>query len=414
MPPWNAQQIFQPTALPQLTDPDTRDDVSPEDTPVKNRIQPDYLTRGIRAGDWMFNPALMAGTFYDSNVFSSNSNIHSDLAAQTGASLRAHSVWERHGIDLQLSTQSVLYRNNPGLNQTDVTFKGSGRFDIDHGTQLLSSFQTAYLHDGVGTLSSPTGAVQPTPYSLVSGDLTLRKEFGRLTASAGTRVDSYRFGSTRAQDGSIIDQNARDGQIYTAHGRVDYTLSEKFAFFTSVEGNWRNLRGTPDQSLESSGYRALTGIDVELTHLISGELAAGYMDQHFFASSIGNVTGPAYRAMLTWSPSRLVDVHFNAEQVVTESSDTSSTGVLANAVQAGVDYEFRPNVVLSTAATYEKDQFKGQVRDDNVYAVDAQVKYILNNVTSISLQYRFTRRDSSVSDNSFEKHQVGIYAAAHF
>ena len=243
---------------------------------------------------------------------------------------------------------------------------------------------------------------------------TLRKEFGRLTASAGTRVDSYRFGSTRAQDGSIIDQNARDGQIYTAHGRVDYTLSEKFAFFTSVEGNWRNLRGTPDQSLEFSGYRALTGIDVELTHLISGELAAGYMDQHFFASSIGNVTGPAYRAMLTWSPSRLVDVHFNAEQVVTELSDTSSTGVLANAVQAGVDYEFRPNVVLSTAATYEKDQFKGQVRDDNVYAVDAQVKYILNNVTSISLQYRFTRRDSSVSDNSFEKHQVGIYAAAHF
>ena len=70
--------------------------------------------------------------------------------------------------------------------------------------------------------------------------------------------------------------------------------------------------------------------------------------------------------------------------------------------------------MLSTAVTYEKDHFKGQAHDDNVYAVDAQVKYLLNNVYSISLQYRYTRRDSSVPEYSFDKHQVGIYAAAHF
>lgn len=414
VPPWNAQQVFEPTPLPQLADPDTREDVSPEDTPVKNRVKPEYQTRGIRSGAWMFSPELTAGAFYDSNVFSSNTNIESDIGSTLGAGLRAQSLWERHGIDLRASAQQTLYANHPGLNETDASLKGTGRFDIDHSTALLGSFQTAYLHEGVGSLSSPAGAVRPTPYSLVSGDLTLRKEFGRVTASAGGRIDSYDYGSTVAQNGSTINQDARDGQIYSAHARVDYAFSEKFAVFTAMEGNERDLRGSSTQSLDSSGYRSLTGFDLELTHLIKAELAAGYMAQHFVASSIGNIDGPTYRAMLTWSPSRLVDVHFNAEQLVTEASDTSSTGVLANAVQAGVDYEFRPNVVVSAAAIYEKDSFKGQDREDNVYALDAQLKYLLNNVTSISLQYRFTRRDSSVPDYSYDKHQVGINAAARF
>src|ERR1700730_10839355 len=66
-PPWNAQRIFEPSSLPSLTDPDSREEVPPEDTPVKNRQQPGYEPVGIRAGSWMFSPALISGGFYDSN-----------------------------------------------------------------------------------------------------------------------------------------------------------------------------------------------------------------------------------------------------------------------------------------------------------------------------------------------------------
>ena len=198
MPPWNAQHVFEPAPLPQLTDLDTRKDVAPEDTPVKNRQHPEYTPPGIRGGAWMFNPWVLAGTFYSSNVFASPSNPQSDIAANLGAGLRAHTLWERHGIDIQLSTDSLLYARHPGLDQTDVTLAGLGHYDIDHSTQLLGFFKAAYLHEEVGALTSPTGAVKPTPYSLISGDLTLRKEFGRVTTAVGASVDSYNFGSTVA------------------------------------------------------------------------------------------------------------------------------------------------------------------------------------------------------------------------
>ncbi len=414
MPPWNALRVLEPTPWPLLSVPDQGDDLAPEDMPVKQRVQPDYQARGIRSGSWMFSPTLTAGTLYDSNVFSTINDKQSDIAGLLGAGLRARNSSEKNSLDFQLNTQSLFYRKYTGLNETDATFKGSGRFELHHDLELLTSIQAAYLHEEVGTLSSPAGAVQPTPYSLFSGDVTLRRQSGRITTSAGVRADSYDFGSTRAQDGSVINQDAQDGQVYTAHGRIDYAFSEKTGWFTSVEGNRRDLRGSPGQPLDSSGYRALTGFDVEFTHLIKGEIAAGWMAQHFTSSAIGNIDGPAYRAMLTWSPSRRLDIHFNAEQAVTQVADTSPTGVRADALQFGFDYEFRPNIVLSSAATYEKDHFFGVDRLDNVYFVDMQLKYLLSSYGTISILYRYLLRDSSNPGFSYDKHQVGVNATARF
>jgi hypothetical protein len=340
--------------------------------------------------------------------------MQSDVAGQLGAGLQAHTLWERHGIDIQASTLNTTYSHLNTLDQTDTSLKANGHYDIDNSTTFLGGFQAAYLHEGVGSLTSPAGAIQPTPYSLFSGDATLRKQFGRASVSVGTRVDSYNYGSVLAQNGTTIDESSRDGQVYTAHGRFDYTLSEKSAVFTAVEGNWRNLQGTPTQSLSSDGYRVMSGIDLEFTHLITGELAGGYMAQHFDASSIGNVEGPTYRAMLTWRPTRLLDVHFNAEQLVTEASDTTATGIRASALQVGFDYEFRRNVTLSVATTYERDSFYGQDRLDDVYDANVRLKYALNNITSLTLYYHFIRRASNIAEDSFDKNIVGINASARF
>lgn len=412
--PWNAQRIFEPSSLPDMNDPNTGDEVQPEDMPVKKRQQPGYEPVGIRTGSWIFNPSLISGALFDSNVFSSNTSKRADIAAVFEPSLRAHTLWERHGLDLKLDAQSTIYNENSSLNQTNAGLKGSGWFDVARDLAILANFQIAHLNEGVGTLSSPVNAISPTPYDLFSGDLTARKEFNRFVASVGMRVDSYNYGQTRAQDGSIINQDSRDGQIYSLHGRVDYAFSPVLGWFAGVEGNQRNIRGVPGQTLNSQGYRALSGLTIGFTNLISGEFGAGYVQQRFDDLSIGSIEGPSYRALLTWRPTRLVDVHFKAEQIVTETSDTSSTGVLANALQLGLDYELRRNVIISLAGGYENDRFFGQQRTDKVVTSDARIKYLINRFGAVSLFHRYTERNSNIPAFSFDKHQVGINVTAQF
>ncbi|MBY0380663.1 MAG: outer membrane beta-barrel protein [Xanthobacteraceae bacterium] len=413
-PPWNALQVFETSPLPDFRDPDRGDAIPPEDMPVKKRQQPGYEPVGIRYGSWMFNPALISGGLFDSNVFSSNTTKQSDFAAIVEPTLRAHTLWERHGIDLKLDAQSMIYDQFSSLNQNNISLKGNGWYDVSRDLKVLGSFQVAHLNEGVGTLSSPANAISPTPYNLYSGDVAVRKEFNRLAVSTGIGVASYDYQSTRAQDGTTINQDGRDGQIYRTYGRVDYAISPLLGWFTAVEGNQRNLRGTPGHTLNSEGYRALAGITLGVPSLLSGEIGGGYVSQHFDDPTIGTIEGPSYHVKVTWSPTRLLDVHAKAEQLVTETSTTSSSGVLANAYQVGADYELLRNVVISATGGFENDKFFGQTRNDKVISTDERIKYLLNRFAAISLYHRYTDRESDISAFSYQKHQVGINVTAQF
>jgi len=414
--PWNAQHVFAPSFLPQLSFPgsESQPPLPPEDTPVRTRRQPGYEPVGIRAGSWMLSPSLLVGSLYDSNVFASQIMRRSDIAVAVAPTLRARTLWESHGLDIQAGTASLFYKENPGLDQTDANIRGRGWYDVSHDLKILTAFQSAYLHEQVGTLSSPNGAVQPTPYTLQSADVTIRKELNRLTGSFGMRIDSYNYGSTVAANGSVINQDNRDGQIYWGHGRLDYAVSPMFSLFTAGEVNHRDIRGVPGQPLDSNGYRFLSGVNLEFTRLITGEFGAGYVRQDFVAPTVPDIAGPAYRALLTWRPTRSIDVNLLAEQIVTQTSPTLQTGIIADLLQLSVDYEIRRNVVFSVAGSRELDKFVADVRRDQVYTVDTKLKYTFDRVTSVAFWHRYIQRDSNIPTFSYQRQQVGINVTAQF
>jgi hypothetical protein len=413
-PPWNSVDVFDPVLFAPLLSSNPADIAGPEDTPVKTRIQPGYESVGVRAGPWIFNPSVTAGAVYDSNVFAAGSGKRSDLAMTVQPSLGVSSLWDRHSLDIEGSVRSKWYQEFSQLNQTDANLRLRSRIDLWHDAAILTTFKAAALHEGVGSLTSPAGAAEPTPYSLVQGDITYWQRVNRLAGSIGVRSSYYNYGSTRAQDGSIINQDSRDGRVEAAHARLDYAISSGVGVFTAVEINKRDLHGTPTQSLSSDGYRSLSGFNVQLGHLVSGEIGAGYASQRFDDPTIGTIAGPAYRALLNWSVTRLLDMHVKAEQIVTEASDTVVGGIRANAIQLGADYELRRNLVLSVAGTYERDSFFGQVRNDKVWSTLAELKYMVNRYGSISLQHQYFRRDSSAPASSYDKHEVMLNVTARY
>ncbi|HEV7820458.1 MAG TPA: outer membrane beta-barrel protein, partial [Burkholderiales bacterium] len=148
--------------------------------------------------------------------------------------------------------------------------------------------------------------------------------------------------------------------------------------------------------------------------LVSGEIAAGYGSQRFDDPVIGTIAGPTYRAVLNWSVTRMLDLHFKADQIVTQAADTTVGGIRADAFQVGGDYELRRNVVLSVAGTYERDKFFGESRNDTVYSTLTELKFLINRYSYISAQHQYVRRDSSAPLGSYDKHEVGLSVTAHY
>jgi hypothetical protein len=413
-PPWSSLDVFDPVPFARIWSRDGADAPAPEDTPVKTRQQPGYESVGIRAGAWMFNPSVTGGVLYDNNVFASNSDKRGDITAVIQPSLGISSLWDRHSLDIQGSLTSRNYRKYSALNQTDASLRARGRIDLWHDAAILTNFRVASLYEGVGSLTSPTGAVEPTPYNLASGDVTYWQKFNRFAGSFGLRSDSYNYGATRAADGSIIKQDSRDGRVDVAHGRLDYAISANLGLFSALEVNQRRLRGTPTQSLSSDGYRSLSGLNIQFGPLISGEFGIGYASQRFDDPAIGTIAGPAYRGRLDWSITRSIDLHLKAEQIVTEAGDTVAGGIRADALQLGADFELRRNVVLSVAGTYERDKFFGQSRSDDVFSTLSELKFMINRYSYVALQHQYLRRDSSLATSSYDKHEVGLNVTAHY
>ena len=330
-------------------------------------------------------------------------------------SLRAHTLWERHGIDLKLDTQSTVYNQNSSLNQNNASLKGNAWIDIAHDLAVLTNFQVAHLNEGVGTLSSPANAVTPTPYNLLSGDVTLRKQFNRLTTSVGFRTDSYDFGSARAQDGTVINQDGRDGQIYSLHSRIDYAFSSTLGWFAGVEGNQRDIRGIPGHTLDSQGYRALSGITVGLANLITGEFGAGYVQQRFddpdhrhhrrsvLSRPADLAADPPARRPFQGRAARHADLGHQSPPACWPTP--CSSGSITN---CGATSSCRSPAAMRPTASSDRQ------RKDRVTTSDARVKYLLNRFSSISAYYRYTARNSDIAVFSFDKHLVGMNVTAQF
>ena len=117
---------------------------------------------------------------------------------------------------------------------------------------------------------------------------------------------------------------------------------------------------------------------------------------------------------MTWRPTRLLDVNLLAEQIVTQTSPTTTTGIIADLLQVAADYELRRNVIVTVAASREIDKFVDNVRRDNIYTVEGRLKYLPNRMSSIALWARYVQRDSNIPVFSYDRQQVGINVTARY
>jgi hypothetical protein len=335
-------------------------------------------------------PTVAASVGYDDNVFAANRNRQDDFVFRIEPEVRLVSQWSRHHLELAAGGRGDFYQDFTSENHGQVYAAGNTVVDVRHDLKVLSHFNYTFGHEARGTGESFRRFDDLIEYQSSDGGVFVNKTFNRLWVQLGGALRQADYEDTSLA-GTVIDQDFRDGTISEAIGTVGYEVSPRTSLFAELAHNWRDYRGA---AFDSEGYRVLAGVSYELTRLMRGEIAAGYLSQHFESSVRDDISTYTYRGQLVWEPTPLIRMILVGRRDVGPPSHFPGTSSRIDS-EAGVriDYAVRRNLTLSGLAAYSWVDLVGLGRKDSGLKFQASAQYTFDPTWSLWLEHTHTEFD---------------------
>jgi hypothetical protein len=388
-----------------------------EEAPGKTDL-PDVADRyegtGYHAGSFWLLPTLETGMFYDSNVRATSSNEEGSLGAYVIPRLELNSDWGRHALNFAVQAEEYLYFDESSQDRTNVFGEMDTRIDIQRDLVFAAGMKGGLFEEQVGDFNTAYYADEPTEYVDFNTWASLNKAFNRLSVWVGVAYDYQNYDDVKSIFGTNIDQDYRDGDVIETGGRISYLISPGYRVFGDFRYNWRDYN---DDGGDSDGWRALTGLEFEITRLLRGEVGVGYMEQ-YYDDGFGDESGFSYHAALIWNPTPLMTVTLDADRSIQDSANAGSPGMIEDNLALRIDYEVMRGWVLTPSAALQRgDYMDGNDGDELTYDLGLKLDHTLNRFISLGAAYVYTYTDYEdpppLIDN-WDRHVIGAYAKARF
>lgn len=382
---------------------------------VRERPRPDYEAVGIKAGGFTLYPRVTASVEHNDNIYANNVLVESDTIWRVKPEVAARSNWSRHALGAFASASINRYSDFDTENTEEYTLGVNGRLDIVRGANISGSAQYQKLTEPRTSPQSPVSSAKPIEYELITSKLTGVKEFNRVRLTGRLSDYDYNYDDGATLAGAPVDQDFRDRNEFYFGGKAEYAVSPDTAVFVQVLGNTKDYDlSTSDRN--SDGYVATIGSNFELTDVIRGDIAVGYMKQSYDTPSYGKIDGFSAEGKIEWFPTALTTVTATGGRTIEEAVATGSPGYISNNIGVNIDHELLRNVLLSANASYGKDAYEKIDRDDKRTGAGASVAYLLNRRVGVFLTYTYLKQDSSGANRgtSFSDNKIAASVALQF
>jgi hypothetical protein len=406
--------LIAPVALGQGSDFFSRDKYES----VRERAQPEFDPEPIRLGTFVVRSMGEAGLVSNDNVFATSGNEQSDIVARVGADVSGTTDWSVHALGFDASAYRNQYLDLSDESTTDLTARLRGRVDV---TRALSVGGAVFAEDRAEPRTdfvNAFGADRPIQYTRtgVQVDADYQSDRVRWNNSLTTSEENYED-SEALGTGLNIDQDYRDRTVLQGRSRLSYAVSPNLAVFGQgtfgqSEYDTTQIFGGLPRSRDSSGYTISGGVDFELTALVRGDIAVGYLNEDKDDDFFADVSGLSVDAQMEWFPTRLTTVNFNAGRRVVDIGAFDSPSAVETRFGAGVDHELRRNIILSGYAGISNYEYEEIDRKDENLEFGAVATYKMNKRLHWEVFARNRDRDVSgtaiFGDPSFGQTQFGI------
>ena len=383
---------------------------------------------GIHAGGFYFFPAAELGASYNDNIYYVKDDTFesrfdkSDYIANLRSSVSMNSNWNRHEVNLLGSADLGRYDENTNEDYEDYVVAADGRYDVMRRSFATGRAGYMRLHESRSSLDDRFGK-DPTEYDYWYLGAGYDHQPARFRTLFTLDFEKLEYDNVTNIFNERVDNHDRDRGRTEAILRLGYEdrLNRRIFIQGAVNSvDYDQRRDNLGQERSSDGYKITAGLNLNLTHLLVGDIFAGYMEQDYDDSSFDDSSALLVGFHLTWTPTMLTTVDLNLDTTSQETTEPDAGGYLSTVFTARVEHELRRNIMLFGNFGYIDNQYEqsdapGRSKgSENVTSVGLGGKYQFSRRFYATAEYRYKERSSDISSQDYENNQVLLNLGANW
>jgi hypothetical protein len=355
-------------------------------TPRTPQEQPsEFAPLGVPLGSFFWYPRGEVDEAYNNNIFATSTGQIGDWITALTSSVDLLSNFPRDSLNFHAGSLAQFYAGHSPQNTQDVFFSTDGTLDLTAGSYLYGTAQVAKQHISYGSPNSPGSIAEPVTYWTYTATAGYLQTGLRFSYEVDVGVTSAQYNAAQLVSGGVLPQSYQDGTSSSAAVTGIYEIIPDYRgyvrFTSSLFDYWHTVPGEIRPNFTT--YRIDLGLQILPTnHIIYGDAYVGYLVQNFQQSSLGSTSTPDYGGDLTWSITPRTTLTFSG--LLTYNTGTpgniplAGNSYLSKTFTGTVSHEVLPNLQLSLTGNYINNSFQGISQTQNVYLVDASVRYQVN------------------------------------
>jgi hypothetical protein len=360
---------------------------------------------GIPIGGLFLTPGISYDAVYDDNIFLKELNLTSDFISIFKPGVAVQTNWGRHEIYAGVQAVKKDYRKNSQKDSLDYGGIISGRYDITYETYIDGYIKKTQSNLSRGSEEDVDGSV-PIKYDGWSSRVGFTRELSYVQFKAAAFHDNTerKDNTTTAVAGDFI-KRSKNG--------VEATLIYEFypknnLFVTTTLTNIDyDLVGNIDRDVNKGELKY--GANFSYWDIYSGSIYFGHLKTDY--SHIEEMSDDPFVGLaLSWDPSRLTKVSLSIARTYADGNISADQKIVVDNTKLALTHQITNFVTGSVTAGMTDNSYEalsgGTLRENTIYSLGADAKYMMSDNLSLKLGYDFRKRVSDTANEDYKNNRI--------
>ena len=262
------------------------------------------------------------------------------------------------------------------------------------GTEARRELQTA-------------NGIDPVRFSVFQASISVDLSQNRFREQFGVSFTKDNYNDAFSPvNGIEIDQDFRDREAYDVFYRQLFRVRPTVAIFGEVRGGVQQFDNDQvgfNANQDSQSYGGSVGIALDINKVARGEIGVGYQFRNFDSDLFDDISGVNIDASLEYFISDLTTVTLIAERSIQNTAVVGFAGFYSTGGEMRVEHELLRRVMLVGSARYTVDDFRDAVgftidRTDKFLRLSGGVQYAFRPNVVLGARYIYNDANSTGAD----------------